>query len=294
MKQTVCGYSGYEDWRFEIETCWRHGQPQTQISAVLPAEPSGSVNDPPKHVLDRIVRLIAYGGGDLDSTIAFATAALPDPKYHRDPDVRAAVTAIIYGLEYERHAITRALGHAFGDERIFDTPRPRVAIGKAFDIPFGMTRNIHGENVIDESDPGKTVDNYIRLAHSRRGPTGEPYLPKSAHRESDAELEPVKQGPFAHREITLFYWRSPYEGQTLPGERIVGPHVIVEAYWTDPRRFLESREELPAIRLEAVCPAEELQHVMSIIRQLEDQYPGATVKAKGTLKSSPPGGYPVD
>jgi hypothetical protein len=112
-----------------------------------------------------------------------------------------------------------------------------------------MIRDERSNLVTDESQPGHTVGNYIQLAQSRRDAKGNPYLVKGAHLIRVDPPDPVLAGPFAHREITVFCWRTPYEGDVRPepGECIIGPHVLAQARWTDPRRHLEDRDELEPI-----------------------------------------------
>jgi hypothetical protein len=122
IKKTVRGYPGHEQSRFEIEICFRGGKTQKPTIRVVSGPGSeGNGAKPPQRVLDRIVRLVT-AGDDLDSATAFVTAALPDPLYSRDKDLRAAITAIIYNMELERSEITRAIGRAFEDERVLDRP----------------------------------------------------------------------------------------------------------------------------------------------------------------------------
>jgi hypothetical protein len=138
------------------------------------------------------------------------------------------------------------------------------------------------------------VINLIRLAKNQRKPNGDPYLPQKPGHEFAPESEHVEDGPFTHREITLFCWRTPYDGDIPPGARIVGLHVIVEAHWTDPRRHFEDGEDLEAVEPLMECaPGDVPQRLKPIIQRLEDRYPGATVKAVGTLHSSPPDDYPT-
>lgn len=298
LRHTVCGYPGWTDWRFEVELYWRHGELKAYVRPVLPGG-NLDIKTPPKNVCDRIARLSKsiYGWGEVDSMIAYAAMALPDPVYSRDEDLQAEAAALIYEMEFERWSIASTLGKEFGDDRQFEKPRPLRAIGETFGLEFESNPET---NQPGKSRPGKAIRRYVKLAKYPQGPCSRgPYLPEAAYQKFKEEYEPrlesIKQGPFANCEITLFCWRTPYEGELQPGEYIVGPDVLIEAHWTDMKADYQEREPLEPIEpLKAVSPVEVIQHITPIIREFEARYPGATVRAKVTNESSPPSGYPSE
>lgn len=285
---TVSDLPGWPGWQFVVTLVSDRGERFAQVTESVPPDSHTSIPAPPEYVRTRVAWLLGYwwGCGDFHPTMAHTASAMANPKW-ADEHFRAAATTVIVEMEYERSAMARQLGRAFADDRVTDPPRPRVALAKAFDIGFASTWNERGEEVADESQPGTTVDNYIRLAKTLTRPdTGTPYLPENL---DDLKLalgpeEPsADYGPNAGREITLTCWRTPYEGEPIPGEHVIGPDVVVEADWSDLRSHFEDREPLDPIEpLRAVPPSEVPQRLRSIIRDLKQRYPAVTIIAKHT------------
>lgn len=286
---TVSDLPGWPGWQFIVKLVSDRGERFAQVTESVPPEDfRASTPAPPEYVRKRIEWLLScwWGCGDFDPTMAHAASAMANPKW-ADQHFRAAATAVIVEMEYERSAMARQLGHAFGDDRVADRPRPRAALAKAFDIGFASAWNERGEEVVDESRPGKTVDSYLQLAKTLPRPdTGKTYLPKNLD-ELKQKLVPetpsAEHGPYTGREITLSCWRTPYEGEPIPGEHVIGPDVVVEADWSDLRSHFEDREQLGPIEpLRAVPPQEVPQRLRLIIRDLKQRYPGAAVTAVHT------------
>ncbi|MET9374036.1 hypothetical protein ABZX98_07780 [Streptomyces sp. NPDC002992] len=91
--------------------------------------------------------------------------------------------------------------------------------------------------------------------------------------------EPVREGPYAGRTLTLRVSRtSPPEREAREaqeqGYRLVGPDLLVEGRWS----HRETPPTLPVLR--GVSPNETPLRVLALVKELEARFPGAKVVAK--------------
>ncbi|MER6319112.1 hypothetical protein ABT237_35975 [Streptomyces sp. NPDC001581] len=170
---------------------------------------------------------------------------------------------------------------------------PRRAISEVYALP-----------VVDEGERteySRTLERWIEQARKTVNPeTGRPYLPAydaelhaprqwpigrghrlEPRRARPALPEPVREGPYAGRTLTLRVTRtSPPEEAAREaeerGERLIGPDLIVEGRWSDGRDL----PPLPPLR--TVSPGEMFHRVQALVTELEGRYPGAKVTAKGS------------
>ncbi|MEU9160651.1 hypothetical protein AB0D29_10320 [Streptomyces sp. NPDC048424] len=209
------------------------------------------------------------------SSIWLLSLGFPTPHKKRPngPQLRAATIATMY--DHARH-----LGLS-----------PRRAISEVYALP-----------VIDEgkrTEYSRKLERWIERARKTVNPeTGRPYLPAyeselhaprqwpigrhplEPRRARPALPEPVREGPYAGRTLTLKVTRTSPPEQTAReveerGERI-GPDLIVEGRWSD------GKELPPLPPLQADSPGEMIRRVQALVKELEGRYPGAKVTAKGS------------
>lgn len=213
----------------------------------------------------------------------FLVAALPDPRGTKDKHSRARTIAILYRTAQEQGACPRsAIAHLYGMRL-----DPKATHLKSSTLDRWIKGEARDLGYLPKYDP--TRDAPKRWPNLTGHPR--PFEPKRGEKIVDT-TKPSTEGTFAGEEVTLFTWRTPYAGPNHPGERVIGPDVVVEAHWTGQKRG-SSRPDLETIEpLTAVPPQEVHQRIRPIIQHFEKKYPGASVKWKHTNNSRPPDGYP--
>lgn len=260
---------GWHGWTIEVDLDLRDGR----VVALRDIAPLGTRSNARRPCDDAdLVNRLTQAAQMRYGWLSFVAAALPSP-HRKKPNgvqLRAATIAIMWELAKDQGL------------------SPRRAISAVYGLP-----------VIDEGERTEyspTLKRWIKQARETVNPqTGRPYLPTYDH-ERDAprrwpgsdgrgELEPrragpmvpepVREGPFAGRTLTLRVTRTPPPPRELGdrGRRTVGPDLVVEGRWDDGAEM--PREE----PLRAVSPDQAPHRVLALIAELEARYPGAKITA---------------
>jgi hypothetical protein len=171
---------------------------------------------------------------------------------------------------------------------------PKRAISEVYGLPVTEAPG-------ERAQYSRTLERWIEQARKTVNPdTGQPYLaaydserhaprlwpigrghPLEPRRAQPALPEPVREGPYAGRTLTLRMTRTSPSAQEAreaqeQGWRLIGPDLVVEGHWSNG----EEPPSLPPLR--GVSPGETPLRVRALVKELEGRYPGAKVTATVT------------
>lgn len=260
---------GWPGWTIEVDVAGRAGRP-VEIQDFAPPGTRSNARRPcdDPDLVARLTRVAEMRHG----WIGFVAAALPSPhkKKRNGVQLRAETIAIVYELVKDQGL------------------SPRRAISSVYELPVVET----GTDTLYS----RKLERWIEQARKTVNPhTGLPYLPKYDD-ERDAPRrwpgsggrsvleprrarpmlpEPVREGPYAGRTLTLRVTRTPPPTMAPDHSRgrNVGPDLIVEGRWQD------GEELSPVEPLREVSPDQAPHRVLALIKDLEARYPGAIIKA---------------
>jgi hypothetical protein len=261
---------GWPGWTIEVDIDARNGQ----VVAIRDVAPPGTRSNArrPRDDADLVGRL-KQAAQMRHGWLGFVAAALPSPhkKKRNGVQLRAATLAIMHELAKDQGL------------------SPRRAISAIYELPVVDQQG-------ERTEYSRKLERWRKQARKTVNPhTGQPYLPKYDHKQdvpkrwpgSDGRglleprragpmlPEPVREGPYAGRTLTLQVTRTPPLPRAADGHRgrIVGPDLMVEGRW-------QNGEELPLEEpLRAVSPDQASHRVLALIADLEARYPGAKITA---------------
>lgn len=174
---------------------------------------------------------------------------------------------------------------------------PRRALSEVYNLPLTEAPG-------ERTQYSRNLERWIEQARKTIDPaTGQPFLPAYDEERDVPRLwpvgrghpleprrarpllpEPVREGPYAGRTLTLRVTRtSPPEREAREaqeqGHRLIGLDLVIEGRWSH-------REKPPALPvLREVSLNETLVRVQALVEELEARFPGAKVIAKGTAQA---------
>lgn len=273
---------GWPGWVIEVDINWRTWSagevrdippPRTRRNARRPSD------DP--ELVQRIKKAAEASREAPRSSIWLVSLGLPSPhgKKQNGVQLRAETIATLY-----RYALHLGLS-------------PKRAISEVYGLPVIEASG-------ERAQYSRKLERWIEQARKTVNPvTGRPYLsaydserhaprlwpigrghPLEPRRAQPALPEPVRKGPYVGRTLTLRVIRTPPPARRAQeaheqGWRLIGPDLVIEGQWSN------GEEPPPLPLLRGVSPGETPLRVQSLVKELEERYPGAKVVATVTAQA---------
>ncbi|WAP57831.1 hypothetical protein [Streptomyces sp. S465] len=275
---------GWPEWVVKVDIDWR----TWSAGVVTCSKPGARANarrpcDDPE-LVGRMKKAAEAAREAPRGSIWLVSLAFPTPhkKKPNGEQLRAETIAAMY-----RYALNLGLS-------------PKRAISAVYDL---KVVEIPGER----AQYTRKLERWIEQARKTINPaTGRPYLPEHI-RERDAPrqwpidrdhymrprraepalIKPDREGPYAGHTLLLRVTRTLAPEHAAReakerGERLIGPDLIVKGTWSKGARSLDV-PSFPVLR--AVSPRETVRRVLALVKDLEQRYLGAEVRAIVTAQA---------
>ncbi|AEM84260.1 hypothetical protein Strvi_4677 [Streptomyces violaceusniger Tu 4113] len=273
---------GWPDWTVEVDMDWRTWS-AGDVRAIPPPGTRRNARRPTDDLeLVRRIKMTAEASQEAPrSSIWLASLALPTP-HGKKPDgvrLRAETFSIMYRYAVRLGLSPKRAIHAVYGLKLVEAPNERALPHRTYERWKAQARNTinpaTGRPYLPEFD--------LERDGPRRWPIGRhPLEPRKA---PPAVPKPVREGPYAGRTLRLTVTRTPPPAcavrEAHEGRHIIGPDLVIEGRWT------KGKEQVPELPLlQALSPIETVRRVQSLVKELEERYPGAEVTATVTNRTA--------
>lgn len=276
---------GWPGWVVKVDLDWR----TWKAGAVTCIEPPGTRANARRpyddhELVRRIEKTVEAAREAPRSSIWLASLAFATPhkKKSDGEQLRAETIATMYQYALRLGLSPKRAISAVYELRVMEVPGERAQYTRKLERWVEQARK-----TINPATGSPYLPEYDRVRDTpRQWPIGRGHCMESRIA-GPALIKPDREGPYAGRALILRVTRTlAPEGAVREaqerGKRLIGPDLTVEGAWSKGARSLEV-PSFPMLR--AISPHETAPRVLALVKDLEQRYPGAEVRATVTAQA---------